>query len=110
MGNIIAIEKTGSFNLVAFYRDATDLEVDVFHSMACYLITQGGGHKSSDGHVFFSMFENIRKGGASDKVHKAIKSCIGHVPGVTLEDNAPRRLVTICSSPCNCRGSRSRYP
>ena len=27
-----------------------------------------------------------------------------------LEDNAPRRLVTICSSPCNCRGSRSRYP
>ena len=27
-----------------------------------------------------------------------------------VEDNAPRRLVTISSSPWKCRGSRSRYP
>ena len=31
------------------------------------------------------MFSNIRKGGESDKVHNAMKSYIGHLPGVTSE-------------------------
>ena len=69
---------------MTFSIDATDLEVDLFHSMACYLITQVGGRNSSDEHNFlFPCFENLCKGGASDKVHKAMKSCIGHIPSVT---------------------------
>ena len=35
----------GCVNLVTFSRDATNIEVNVFHSMACYLITQGWGTK-----------------------------------------------------------------
>ena len=81
-----AEEKTGTVNLMTFSRDNTDLEVDMFHSMACYLITQGGGHKSSDENKFlFPCFANLRKGGASEKVHSVIKSCVGHVPGVTSD-------------------------
>ena len=77
-------EKTVSVNLMTFSRDATYLKVDVFHSMKCYLITQGGGHRHSDEHTFlFLCFENLRKGGSSDRVHKETTSCIGHVPGVT---------------------------
>ena len=68
---------------MTFSIHATDLEVDLFHSMECYLITQVGGHKSYDKHKFlFPCFSNLREGGASDKVHKEMKSCIGHIPGV----------------------------
>ena len=45
--------KTEYVNLMIFSRDAKDLEVDVFHIMACYLITQGGGTEISDEHKFF---------------------------------------------------------
>ena len=77
-------EKTGSFNLMTFYIDAIDLEIDVFHSIPCYYITQVRRHKISDEHTFsLPCFANLRKGGASEKVHKGMKICIGHVPGVT---------------------------
>ena len=67
-------------------RDSTNLEIDVFHSMACYLITQGAGHKSSDeDKCLFQCFVNIWNGGASDKVHKGMKSCFVHVPAVASE-------------------------
>eukprot|EP00957_Ditylum_brightwellii_P041019 3106132-Ditylum_brightwellii.AAC.1 len=35
-------EKAGSTNVITFSRDKYDLEVDMFHSMACYLLTQEG--------------------------------------------------------------------
>ena len=33
--------------------------------------------------VCFHVLKIYTGGGASDKIHKAIKRCIGHVPGVT---------------------------
>ena len=71
---------------MTFYRYATDLEVDVYHIIPCYLITQGRTHKSSDEHTFsFPCFANIRKGGASEKFHNGTTNCVGHVPSVNSE-------------------------
>ena len=45
-----------------------------------------GGHKISDEHTFLlPCFSNIRKGGASEKFHNGMTSCIGHVPSVNSE-------------------------
>ena len=61
-------EKTGSFNLMTFYRDAIDLEIDVFHSIPCYYITQVRRHKISDEHTFFvTMFCKSTQGGSIRK-------------------------------------------
>ena len=69
-----------------FSIDATYLEVNVFHSMACYLVTKGGVQKSYDErNVLFPCFTNLCKGGASYKVHKAMQICIERVPGVNSE-------------------------
>ena len=51
--------------------------------MVCYLICKEGGIKVPMFMYVSPYFESIRKGGASDKVHKTIKSFIGHVPDVT---------------------------
>ena len=54
--------------------------------MACYFITNGGRQKFSDHHkVLFPCFENLSNEVAPDKVHKAMKSYIGHIPGVSSE-------------------------
>ena len=81
---------------MTFYRYATGLEVDVFHSMQCYLIMHGRRHNISDEHTFLlPCFENLRKGGASEKVHNVMKICIGHVPGVTSEPKPSGIRVSI---------------
>ena len=77
-------EKTGTANLMTFSRDNDNLEVDFFHSMACYLMTQEGRHGSTNQSKYlFPCFANLQKGGASAKVHKAIKECVGVVNGIS---------------------------
>eukprot|EP00957_Ditylum_brightwellii_P125232 9546526-Ditylum_brightwellii.AAC.1 len=56
-------EKTESTNVMTFSRDKDDLEFDMFHSMACYLLNQEGKYTS----------------GAADKVSTAIEACDGKV-------------------------------
>ena len=51
--------------------------------MVCYLICKEGGIKVPMFMYVSPCFANIRKGGSSDKVHKAIKSFTGNVPGAT---------------------------
>eukprot|EP00957_Ditylum_brightwellii_P098116 7475250-Ditylum_brightwellii.AAC.1 len=61
-------EKTGSTNVMTFSRDKDDLEVDMFHSMACYLLTQEGKCTSESENIYvFPYFANLQKGGAADK-------------------------------------------
>eukprot|EP00957_Ditylum_brightwellii_P074095 5630205-Ditylum_brightwellii.AAC.1 len=60
-------EKTGSTNIMTFSRDKDGLEVDIFHNMACYLLTQEGKYTS----------------GAADKVTTSIEACVGKVEEVT---------------------------
>ena len=72
--------------------------------MACYLIIQVGGQKISDEHkCLFPCFENLRNGGASYKVHKAMKSCIGHISGMNLE-------LTPSGIPVSIADQMSQHP
>ena len=63
MGNRPARGKNGSINFMTCPRDVANLEVDVFHSMICYFITQGGVQKGFDEQKLLLLcFENLHMG------------------------------------------------
>ena len=78
-------EKTGNANLMTFTRDATNFEIDVFHSMAAYLTVFEGRLKRNEDKYLFPCFANMRKGGASEKVNGILKKCVGKVDGITAD-------------------------
>eukprot|EP00957_Ditylum_brightwellii_P048436 3675827-Ditylum_brightwellii.AAC.1 len=76
-------KKTGSANVMTFSRDKDDLEVDMFHSMSCYLLTQEGKYTSESENIYvFPCFANLQKGGAANKVSNAIDACVEKVEEV----------------------------
>eukprot|EP00957_Ditylum_brightwellii_P091159 6940651-Ditylum_brightwellii.AAC.2 len=77
-------KKTGSANVMTFSSDKDDLEVDMFHSMAYYLLTQEGKYTSKSENAYvFPCFANLQKGGAADKVSNAIDACVEKCEEVT---------------------------
>eukprot|EP00957_Ditylum_brightwellii_P062829 4767345-Ditylum_brightwellii.AAC.1 len=69
---------------MAFTRDATNFEVDVFHAISSYLTFFGGRFKRSEEKFLLPCFANMRKGGASEKVSSIIKKCAGKGKGSLL--------------------------
>jgi hypothetical protein len=79
--------KTGHCNEIPYFPHAKSYEMDIFHALACYFVTAGGGLRNDDPDEPNWLFPNLAKlkGGPASKISKMLSDLIGDVEGLTKE-------------------------